>query len=249
MGEPAIDERTTVATQQVAAHIAGFTLLLLMASGFVGMFAFGRDPIVEGNAVATAQNVLAHERGVRGSLACEIVMLNCDVVLALALYALLRPVNAALALLGSFWRIANAVLLGVGVAASLVSLDLLGNPNFNSLMNAGQSHAMALVFFDLHNRLSLMGLMFFCLGAGVHSWLLYKSRYIPRIISGLYLFASIEMLLCCFVFVTFPKTRAVLDPAFLVPDFFAELSAALWLAIKGARLPAPAETISVSVLT
>jgi hypothetical protein len=94
-------------------------------------------------------------------------------------------------------------------------------------------------FFDLHNRLSLMGLMFFCFGAGIHSWLLYQSRYIPRIISGLYLFSCVEMLLCCFTFILFPNTRAVLDPAFLVPDFFAELSAALWLALKGAKLPVP----------
>jgi hypothetical protein len=243
----AIEGGTTAATQKLAARIAGFTLLLLMASGFIGMFAFGRDQIVEGNAAATALNVLAHERGVRGSLAFEIVMLNCDVVLALALYALLKPLNAALALLGSFWRFANAVMLGMGIAASLVGLDLLVTPNFMSLPNAGQSQAMSLVFFDLQNRLSLMGLLFFCLGAGVHSWLLYKSRYIPRIISGLYLFACIEMLVCCFAFITFPKTRAVLDPAFVVPDFFAELAAALWLAIKGATLPAVAEVVLPSL--
>jgi hypothetical protein len=116
-----------------------------------------------------------------------------------------------------------------------------------SLLNADQLHASSLIFFGLHRGLSLMGLMFFCLGAGVHSWLLYKSGYIPRIISGLYLFASVEMLLCCFIFVIFPKSRAVLDPAFLVPDFFAELSTALWLALKGATLPTREEKISTQV--
>jgi hypothetical protein len=65
---------------------------------------------------------------------------------------------------------------------------------------------------------------------------LYKSRYIPRIISGLYLFSCIEMLVCCFVFIIFPSTRGALDPAFIVPDALAELSAALWLALKGADL-------------
>ena len=235
-------ESTTEATQRIAARIAGFTLLLLMASGFLGMFV-GGNQIVDGDAVATAHNILAHERAFRGGLACEIVMLNCDVVLALALYALLKPVNGTLSLLGSFWRIANAGLLGVGIAASLVALDLFSHPNFMSLLNANQLHPIALIFFDLHDRLSLMGLMFFCFGAGVHSWLLYRSRYIPRIISGLYFFACIEMLLCCFTFVIFPKIRPALDPAFVVPDAVAELSAALWLALKGAKLPArPAET-------
>ena len=233
----------TAASQRVAARIAGFTLLLLMASGFIGMFAFGGHAIVDGDAAATAHNILAHEQRFRASLACEMVMLNCDVVLALALYALLKPVNSTLALLGSFWRIANATLLGVDVAVGLVRLDLFGDPRSMSLLNADQLHAASLIFSGMRSHLSLMGLMFFCLGAGVHSWLLYKSGYIPRIISGLYLFASVEMLLCCFIFVIFPKTRAVLDPALLVPDFFAELSAALWLAIKGVKLPAIDESV------
>jgi hypothetical protein len=246
--EQAMAERTTEATQMLAARIAGFTLLLLMATGFAGMFAFGRHHIIAGDAAVTAQNMLARERGFRGGLACGIVMLNCDIVLALALYALLKPINSALALLGSFWRVANAILLGIGIAASLVGLDLITNPKVTSLLSADQSHAFALVFFDLQSRLSLMGLMFFCFGAGVHSWLLYKSRYIPRIISGVYLFASVEMLLCVFAFITFPATRAILDPAFLVPDFFAELSAALWLALKGVTLPAPVTETPPTVL-
>jgi len=93
-----------------------------------------------------------------------------------------------------------------------------------------------MMFFDLHHHLSLMGLMFFCFGAGVHSWLLFRSGYIPRVISGLYLFASVEMLLCCFVFLIFPASRAVLDPGFVVPDFVAELATALWLMFRGVKL-------------
>jgi hypothetical protein len=230
--------RTTEDSQRIAARVAGYTLLLLMVSGFAGMFVQSGHSIVAGDAAATARNLLGHERAFRVGLACEFVMLSCDVVLALALFALLKPVNSTLALLGSFWRVANAVVLGVGVAASLVGLDLLGNPHYTSLLSTDQLHAIAMMFFDLHSRVSLMGLMFFCCGAGVHSWLLWRSRYIPRVLSGLYLFASVEMLLCCFVFLVFPGSRAVLDPGFLVPDFFAELAAALWLAIRGVKLPA-----------
>ena len=230
-------DRTTEASQRIAARVAGFTLLLLMVSGFAGMLVSGGHLVVGGDAAATARNLLTHERVFRVGLACEFVMLSCDVVLALALFELLKPVNSTLALLGSFWRVANAVVLGVGVAASLVGLDLLVNSHYTSLLSADQLHAIAMMFFDLHSRVSLMGLMFFCFGAGVHSWLLWRSGYIPRVISGLYLFASVEMLLCCFAFLVFPQSRAVLDPGFLVPDFFAELSAALWLAFKGVKLP------------
>jgi hypothetical protein len=227
------------ASQRIAARVAGVTLLVLMVSGFVGMFARGGHLIVGDDAAATAQNILEHEQRYRAGLVCEFVMLNCDVVLALALFALLKPVNSTLALLGSFWRVANALMLAVGIAACLASLDLLGDSHSVSLLRAGQLDGSAmLMFFNMHKQVSLIGLMFFCLGAGVHSWLLFRSRYIPRVISGLYLFASVEMLLCCVAFIVFRKSRAVLDPGFIVPDFFAELAAALWLAIKGVNLSA-----------
>jgi hypothetical protein len=227
----------TEASQRTAARIAGITLLLLMAVGLAGMFARGGHLVVGGDAGTTAHNILEHERRFRAGLVCEFVMLNCDVILALALFALLNPVNSALALLGSFWRIANAIVLAIGVAASLVSLDFLRNAHSVSLLSSGQLEGTAMMmFFNFHTQVSLMGLMFFCLGAGVHSWLLLRSGYIPRVISGLYLFASVEMLLCCFVFILFSKSRAVLDPGFVVPDFLAELAAALWLTLKGVNL-------------
>jgi hypothetical protein len=53
-------------------------------------------------------------------------MLNCYVVMAVAPYILLKPVNVALALLGAFWRLGNAIVLGVSVAFSPAALDFLG---------------------------------------------------------------------------------------------------------------------------
>jgi Domain of unknown function (DUF4386) len=214
----------TIQSQRIAARIAGFTLLALMISGFMGMFISGHL-VVDGNADLTVRNILTHERAFRVGLVFEFLMLSCDVLLALALYALLKPVNSTLALLGSFWRIANAIILGVGIAATLVKPD--------------ESHAFVLIFLDLSSQLSLIGLMCFCIGAGFHSWLLYRSKYIPRLISGLYLFSCVEMLMCCLAFIIFPNIRTWLDPAFVVPDFIAELSVALWLALKGVRIAAP----------
>ena len=64
-------ERTTEATQRLAARIAGFTLLLLMASGFAGMFAFGRGHIIAGDAAATSR----HTAAARWFTACSIYAL------------------------------------------------------------------------------------------------------------------------------------------------------------------------------
>jgi hypothetical protein len=100
-------------SQRVYARIAGVSLLVIILSSLLS-----NDLIAAVDAAATARNILTHERQFRVGLAGELIMLNSDVVLALALYALLKPVNRLLALLGAFWRVANAIVLGVGVVES-----------------------------------------------------------------------------------------------------------------------------------
>ena len=82
---------TTEASQSLAARIAGAALLLIIVSGVAGTL-IGRSHIdVPKDAVATARNILAHPTRFRVGTAFEIVMFNCDVVLAVALYILLKP--------------------------------------------------------------------------------------------------------------------------------------------------------------
>jgi hypothetical protein len=165
-------------------------------------------------------------------------MFNCDIVLALALYALLKPVNANLALLGAFWRLANAVVLGVSAVDSLVALDLLNGSHHLTAIKTDQLQALLALVLDIYDRGSLIGLIFFSLGAAIHSYLLLRSGYIPTILSAAYLFAAVWLLICCFVFIIFPGLATVLDPGFIVPDFIAESLVALWLIFKGVRIPA-----------
>lgn len=228
---------TTERSQRLAARLAGTALLLIIVSGVAGTL-IGRSHIdVPGDAVATARNIMDHRTRYRVGTAFEIVMLNCDVALAVALYVLLKPVNAALALLGALWRLGNAIVLAVSVAFSLAALDFLGGAHYLNVFNADQLRAQARFFLDMHETGSLVGLVFFSLGASVHSYLLYKSGYIPRILSGLYFFGAVWLLLCCFGFVVVPDSMRLLDTAFIVPDFFAELLVALWLTCKGAKIP------------
>ena len=62
-----------------------------------------------GDAAITVRNILAHEAQFRVGIGGELLMLNSDILLSVALYALLKPVDPNLALLGAFWRLADAV--------------------------------------------------------------------------------------------------------------------------------------------
>ena len=210
--------------QRCYARIAGLTLLLICLS-----FVLSNSLVVAGDAAATARNILAHERQFRVGIAGEFFMLNGDVLLAVALYALLKPVDAPLALLGTLWRFANALIQGVGVVVSLVALDYLNDAHYPTAFRSDQVQAMARQLLDMHDTAMAVGLVFFGLGAAIHAYLLWVSRYIPRLLSGAYIAVAVVILISCSAEIVFPSLDAIIYPWFIAPDFVVELSVGLRL--------------------
>ena len=223
----------TPLSQTTWARTAGIALLLIILCS-----AFSNDLIVAGDAAATARNIAAHETRFRIGIAGELLMLNGDVVLAVALYMLLRPIERGLALLGSFWRLANALLLAVGVVVSLVAVDLLDDPRYLAAFNAEQLQDLARALFDIHGTAMLVGLVLFGLGASIHASLLWRSRYIPRPLSGAYVVVAIVVVTGSVGIMLAPALDAWIDPWFILPDALIELLVALWLIVKGADVDA-----------
>ena len=198
-----IPDATDHNAQRRWARIAGAALVLICGVGILS-----NNLVVAGNAAATAHNIMTHETQFRVGVAGELIMLNSDVLLATALYALLKPVNANLALLGTFWRLGNAFMIAVGVVVSLVALDLLRDTHYLKAFRIEQMQAEARQFLDIHGTAAEIGLILFGLGAAIHAYLLYKSRYIPRILSGLYFIMAGEIVVCCFLILIFPALDA-----------------------------------------
>ena len=214
------------------ARIAGLALLLICLSA-----GLSNDLIVAGDAAATAHNILAHERQFRVGVAGELFMLNCDVLLAVAFYVFLKPVNAQLALLGTFWRFANALVQGVGVVVTLVALGYLHDAHYLTSFSPDQMQAMARQLLEVHDTAMEVGLVFFGLGAATHAYLLWVSRYIPRALSGPYIAVTVVISASCSAVIVFPTLDGIIYPWLIAPDFFVELSVGLWLLLKGASDP------------
>lgn len=87
------------------ARAAGFLyLLIIIAGGFAE--AFVREGlIVSGNAVATAQNILASEQMYRFGFVADLVVLIAGTILSLIFYILFKPVNRNLSLLALIFSI------------------------------------------------------------------------------------------------------------------------------------------------
>jgi hypothetical protein len=224
-------ERSVEASQRTWAKVAGYALAAIIVIGLTGNVL--QDVGGQGSDL---QNILAHEQRFRWGLACEFAMLNSDIVLAIALYGLLKPVNAPLALLGAFWRFANAIVLGVGVVAAVTALDLPAPMSDSSALPLDQIPGLAGQLLRVHDIASPIGLFFWSMGAAVHSYLLWQSRYIPQVLSGSYLVVAVVILIGCLGIMVFPAIQSAIDPWFVLPDLPVEIAVALWLMFKGVKI-------------
>jgi hypothetical protein len=101
---------------QKPARIAGWTYLLIIIIPGLSMLLI--DPIitVKNDVVATINNIVANELLYRIDSTITLLMFLAVVILALALYDIVMPVNKPLAKLALYWRYAEAL---IGIIATL----------------------------------------------------------------------------------------------------------------------------------
>lgn len=180
-----------------AAIVAGLGLLLMAVVGVLGFSAFDAL-VVDGDAAETARNIVEHELRFRLAICSVVIVALLDVVVAWALYVLLRPVNASLALLSAWLR---AVYAAVFLAASvnlLAALRLLTDASSLQALGTERLDAQVMAAVEAFNDGWDIGLAIF----GVHlillGYLVVKSNYIPRVLGLLVMIASIGYLVDSF---------------------------------------------------
>ena len=101
---------------QLYARLAGAPYLYIIVAGlFAERFARGKL-VVPTDAAATAGNILGNEGVFRLGFSGELVHVTVDVMVAVLLYALLRPVDRSVSLIAALMRVACAIVLGSRVS-------------------------------------------------------------------------------------------------------------------------------------
>jgi hypothetical protein len=73
----------------------------------------------------------------------------------------------------------------------------------------------------------------------VFAYLLLRSRYVPRVLAGWGMFASLLFTIYNLTIIVFPETVETLMYVALAPMGFYEIPLGFWLLIRGAKHPAP----------
>jgi hypothetical protein len=227
---------TVDASQRKAAKVAGLAYLLAIPPALFAEFHVSGQLIAAGSATETARNILAHERLFRLGIAANLSVFALDVVLIVALYTLLAPVNRHLALLAAAWRLIETAVLVVAVLSDFEVLRILGDADYLQVFDADRLHALARLSIGAHGAGYSVGLLFFGLGSTTFCWLLLRSGYIPKALAALGLFSSLLIAACMFAFIVFPELARTLSVAYYGgPIFLFELAVGLWLVLAPLR--------------
>src|ERR671932_83947 len=125
------------------ARIAGALYLINILGGAFAIGFFPAMLVVSGDAVATAQNIQAHELLYRLGLAAHLVVTVTNVPLAVIFYELFSVVNRRFALLDACFILVATAIEAAGLLNQSAPLALLGSGPYASALPAAQLQALA----------------------------------------------------------------------------------------------------------
>lgn len=214
------------------ARVAGLAYLVVILLPILSLVLIQPHLIQKGDVVGTASRIADHQQLFRFSLALDLLMFAGVLVLSAAHYVVLETVNRNLSLIALLFRGAEAILGCVTVLAGAVIAVLVGG-------STSVEGAQVAALIDLLLRARTAGMDFLlvmlCLGAIPFCYLFYRSRYIPRLLSGFGI--------ACYALIFLGSLTNIITPRYadwtvmaFVPGTLFEIAIGGWLLFKGVNV-------------
>jgi hypothetical protein len=188
-----------------------------------------------GDAATTAANVVANSGLVRIGVVADLFQATEWVFLAMALWLLLRHVNA---------NAANAMVVLVAVGAGITCLNdvlqfesvrVATEASYVAALGAASSSALVLLLLEMHHYGFLIAQIFFGLWLVPLGYLAYKSAMFPKALGILLVVGGACYLVGLLAVFLVPDVGETINVFVTIPSAIAEISMVLYLLIKGVR--------------
>jgi len=185
MSTAVMNERTKESSLRSLARIAGSLYLITILTGiFSAGYVSGRL-VVNGDAAATAANILAHPGLLQLGFAVYLIEMACQVAITALFYNLLKPAGRNVSLVAAFLGLTGCVIKTFSRLFFIAPLFILGGAHYLSVFSAEQLQALALLFLKVNDRGAGIALVFFGFYAILTGYLIIKSTFLPRILGVL----------------------------------------------------------------
>lgn len=192
-------------------HTSPRTLARMIAVSFLltilgGIFAQGfvSERLIDfRDAAATANNIISHKGLFQAGFAVYLLEMAFQVVTAVALYRLLKPVNPTIALLALLLEMTGIIIKTTSRVFFISPLFVLeasasgGTGVVGTMLsgfNAAQLQSMALILLKVNDFGAATALAFFGMSTPLIGYLIFKSTFLPRWLGALVMVAGIGWL-------------------------------------------------------
>ena len=218
------------------ARIAGVLYLVITVAAIFAHMVIPEQFIVSGDAAATAANIAANETAFRlGAVGSELIILLSEIVLAVVLYVLLKPVNKTLSLVAAVSRLAMTTIHGLNLLNYYFVFQLLNGAEFTAVFSPDQVNALVTLFLNAHSIGFTIGIAFLVPHVLILGYLIYQSGYFPKVLGILFMAAGVGYLVDSMglLLVSGYTTTPGLIAAVIA---IAEIAFPLWLLVKGGNM-------------
>jgi hypothetical protein len=217
------------------ARVAGTLYIVASLIAIVRLIYIPSTLLTSENAATTASNIAAHEWLFRIGIVSQLIASGLWIFVTLALYRLLKGVDQGLAvlmvILGSLMVTPIFFMNSVNDAAALL---FARGSDFLTALDKPQRDAFAILFLRLHHQGDLANEIFWGLWLLPFGLLVYRSRFLPRILGVWLMVACFAYLALSFAGLLFPQWEDKVN-GFAEPVLLGEVAVMLWLVIFGAK--------------
>lgn len=164
----------------------------------------------------------------------ELVAAGTSAGIAISLYPVLRKWSGTLALGAVVFRAVEAVMYTFGAVSMLALLDVAQRFTKAAGADRGWFNAIGDALLGVRQEAILAGVFAFALGALMYYIVFYRSRLVPRWLSGWGIAAALLMLAAC-LSALFSHNPVTSYTVLILPIAIQEMVMAVWLIVRGFR--------------